>query len=70
MIDGSAPRDAHWCRQEAARLREKAAAVSNNAPLHDSYLAVAREYEKLAIALEPGTGADTTVKRDRKSDPF
>ena len=45
-------RDQSWYRKEAGRARERAAAVINNDKLRDSYLALAREYERLADLLE------------------
>ena len=45
-------RDCSWYRDEAIRIRERAAAVSNNDKLRDSYLALAREYERLSDLLE------------------
>ena len=44
-------RDPVWYRAEAARLREKAAAVTDSAALSESYLALASEYERLARVL-------------------
>jgi hypothetical protein len=45
-------RNAAWYREEAARLRKKAAAANDSAELSDSYLALAMEYERLAQILE------------------
>jgi hypothetical protein len=51
-------RDHSWYRDEARRTRERAAAVKNDEQLRDSYLALAREYERLADLLEANR-ADT-----------
>ena len=40
-------------REDAARFRQRAAAVIHDDPLRDGYLALAREYEKLAELLDP-----------------
>ena len=48
----SKPRTHCWYRAEAERLRKRAAAAENDAPLRDSYLSLAREYERLADVLE------------------
>jgi hypothetical protein len=45
-------RNAVWYREEAARLRNKAAAANDSPELGDSYLALAIEYERLAQILE------------------
>ena len=45
-------RDYSWYREEARRARERAAAVNNDNKLRDSYLALAREYERLADLLQ------------------
>lgn len=45
-------RDGSWYRDEARRTRERAAAVNGDEQLRDSYLALAREYERLAQILE------------------
>ena len=37
------PRDQSWYRDEAKRLRARAAAIAND----DSYLSLAREYDRL-----------------------
>jgi hypothetical protein len=39
-------------RAEAHRLRDKAAAVKNDDALRNSYLSLAREYDRLADTLE------------------
>ena len=44
--------DYSWYRQEAARLRQRAAEITNDDRLRDSYLDLAREYERLAEILE------------------
>ena len=41
---------------EARRARERAAAVNDDEQLRDSYLAPAREYERLAQILESHSG--------------
>ena len=48
----SKPRTYCWYRAEAERLRKRAAAAENDALLRDSYLSLAREYERLADVLE------------------
>jgi hypothetical protein len=45
-------RDAAWYRTEAARLRDKAAAVQCDTALQNSYVGLAQEYERLADTLE------------------
>ena len=45
-------RGADWYRTEAARLRDKAAAVNRDTALQDSYLALALEYDLIADTLE------------------
>jgi len=52
-------RDHTWYRGEAKRLRDKAHAVKNDDHLRDSYLSLAREYDRLADTLErrPGAGS-------------
>ena len=45
-------RDHTWYRDEAKRLRDKAAAVKNDEALRDSYLTLASEYDRLADMLE------------------
>jgi hypothetical protein len=54
-----------WYRAEAERLRERAVAVQNDEQLWDSYLSLAREYERLADVLEgrPMHGASGTDPR-------
>lgn len=54
-------RDHTWYRNEAKRLRDKAAAVRNDDALRNSYLSLAREYDHLADTLEDrqrGTGGE------------
>ena len=46
------PRDHTWYRGEAKRLRDKADAVQNDDALRNSYLSLAREYDRLADTLE------------------
>ena len=48
----SNPRAHCWYRAEAQRLRARAAIVENDDRLRDSYLSLAREYERLADVLE------------------
>lgn len=48
----SNPRAHCWYRVEAERIRARAAAVENDDGLRDSYLRLAREYERLADVLE------------------
>jgi hypothetical protein len=45
-------RGADWYRTEAARLRDKAAAVNRDTALQNSYLALALEYDLIADTLE------------------
>jgi hypothetical protein len=45
-------RDGTWNRDEARRTRERAVPVNGDEQLRDSYLALAREYERLAQILE------------------
>lgn len=45
-------RDPSRYREDAARFRQRAAAASNDAELRDSYVAAAREFERLADLLE------------------
>jgi hypothetical protein len=40
--------DPSWYRQEAERLCQRAAMIINDDHLRDSYLGLAREYERLA----------------------
>jgi hypothetical protein len=47
-----APRNAHWYRMEAGRLRDKAAESKDDTALQNSYLALALEYDRLADTLE------------------
>ena len=47
-----APRNAHWYRTEAARLRQQADGVKDDTALQNSYLALALEYDRLADTLE------------------
>ena len=54
-MNPSASRGFRWYRQEAARLRQKAATVEDSAELRDSYLALAIEYERLTVILEKST---------------
>jgi hypothetical protein len=49
-------RDPNQYREDAARLREKAAATTDNRKLRDSYLCLALQYERLAQVL--GKSAD------------
>ena len=57
-------RDPRLYREEAARLRSKARAVTDSAELRDSYLALSLEYERLAKILDkaamylPSRGSD------------
>jgi hypothetical protein len=44
-------RDSKWYREEAAQLREKAVAADHE-QLRESYLALAREYDRLADVME------------------
>jgi hypothetical protein len=44
--------DPGWYREEAKRLRERAAALANDNQLRDNYLRLALEYDKLADLLE------------------
>ena len=48
-------RDAAWCAEQAERLRQKAAAAKDDGPLRNSYLGLAREYEKMAATLQRRT---------------
>ena len=48
----SNPRAHCWYRVEAERIRARAVAVENDDGLRDSYLRLAREYERLADVLE------------------
>ena len=52
-------RSADWYRVEAARLRDKAAAVKNDTALQNSYLVLAQEYDRLADTLEKRPSATT-----------
>lgn len=52
-------RSADWYRMEAARLRDKAAAVKHDAALQNSYLALALEYDRLAATIEKRRSATT-----------
>lgn len=45
-------RDHSWYREEAKRLRQRAGAITNDNQLRDSYLGLAREYDRLADVLE------------------
>jgi hypothetical protein len=45
-------RDHSWYRDEAKRLRQRAAAITNDDQLRDSYRSLAREYDRLADVLE------------------
>ena len=45
-------RDASWYAEQAERLRQKAAAAKDDGALRNSYLGLAREYEKLAATLQ------------------
>jgi hypothetical protein len=47
-----APRNPDWYRIEAGRLRHKAARVKDDTALQNSYLALAREYDRVADAIE------------------
>ena len=49
-----APRNSGWYRWEAERLRQRAATITDDNQLRDSYLSLARCYERLAEALEGG----------------
>jgi hypothetical protein len=48
-------RDASWYAEQAERLRQKAAAAKDDGALRNSYLGLAREYEKLAATLQKRT---------------
>jgi hypothetical protein len=50
--DRRAPRDSSWYRREAVRFRQRAATITDDNQLRDSYLSLARCYERLAEALE------------------
>ena len=41
-------RELSWYRQEAERLRRRAATIKNDDQLRNSYLGLAREHERLA----------------------
>jgi hypothetical protein len=45
-------RNPKWYRDEAEHLRRKGAGVADDSGLRDRYLALAREYERLAEVLE------------------
>ncbi len=55
-----APRNPSWHRQEAERVRQRAATVTADDQLRDSYLCLAREYERLAAILEGGSSGHNT----------
>jgi hypothetical protein len=44
-------RNASWYAEEAARLWRKAETISESSALRISYIALAREYEELAVTL-------------------
>jgi hypothetical protein len=50
-------RDPRRYREEAAHFREMAAAATDSAELRDSYLGLARQYERLASFLEKAASA-------------
>jgi len=50
--DPRVPRDSSWYRREAERFRQRAATITDDNQLRDSYLSLARCYEWLAAALE------------------
>jgi hypothetical protein len=56
----SAPRNPSWYRQEAERIRQRAATITADDQLRDSYLRLAREYERLAAILEGGSSDHST----------
>jgi hypothetical protein len=57
-------RNPSWYRQEADRLRQRATAITAD-QLRDSYLSLAREYERLAEVLEGGSSSDRNTGRSR-----
>ena len=59
----SNPRAHCWYRVEAQRLRDRAVAVTTDDGLRDSYLRLAREYERLADVLEGRSTAIDEVTR-------
>ena len=66
----SKSRDAGRYREDAARFRERAAAAADDADLRESYLAVAKEFERLADLLEgkpaaPPATKPTATRRNR-----
>jgi hypothetical protein len=58
-----APRNPSWYRQEAERVRQRAATITADDQLRDSYLCLAREYERLAATLERGSPDHNTDPR-------
>jgi hypothetical protein len=58
-------RNPSWYRQEADRLRQRATAITADDQLRDSYLSLAREYERLAEVLEGGSSSDRNTGRSR-----
>ena len=58
-------RNPSWYRQEAERLRQRATATTADDQLRDSYLSLAREYERLAEVLEGGSSSDRNTGRNR-----
>ena len=58
-------RNPSWYRQEADRLRQRATAITADDQLRDSYLSLAREYERLAEVLEGGSSSDRNTGRNR-----
>jgi hypothetical protein len=56
----SAPPNPSWYRQEAERIRQRAATITADDQLRDSYLRLAREYERLAAILEGGSSDHNT----------
>jgi hypothetical protein len=58
-------RNPSWYRQEAERLRQRATAITADDQLRDSYLSLAREYERLAEVLEGRSSSDRNTGRNR-----
>lgn len=52
MIDTRLPQDADWYQKQGERLRQKAMAVKSDDALRNSYVALAAEYERLAVTLK------------------
>ena len=59
----SSPGDRSWYRDEAQRLRDRAAAVKNDDPWRDSYLRLARAYDRMADVLEDDLWRRATIAR-------